>query len=230
MTFISLAAARRVPVQPSAVAEGDHRAVGDPDRDLLQRDARQRSGLTDYYISEQFGRGFAHTFYGLVMYVPAFFLMLMVGWILDHLFLDEADEKEKAKLASAARLKLIVSKVAAGRPRPRGCPPPSKTATIPATAAGAPHPLPLPFPPPRAARRSLAAASVIRKAGWPRRGKTDRTRREAAARGGSAPVCPPACAREVKSQAPAAQAARRPPQPKPLSAPIRSSNSTEGNR
>src|SRR4051812_38614136 len=70
-------------------------------------------GLTDYYISEQFGRGFAHTFYGLVMYVPAFFMVLMVVWILDHLFIDQADEVEKAKLAGAARSKMIVAKSAA---------------------------------------------------------------------------------------------------------------------
>jgi exosortase/archaeosortase family protein len=71
-------------------------------------------GLTDYYISEQFGRGFAHTFYGLVMYVPAFFMVLMVVWMLDHLFIDEADEQEKAKLAGAAKAKMIMNKSAAG--------------------------------------------------------------------------------------------------------------------
>jgi exosortase/archaeosortase family protein len=69
-------------------------------------------GLTDYYISEQFGRGFAHNFYGLGMYVPAFFMVLMVVWILDHLFIDQADELEKARLAGAARSKLIVTKSA----------------------------------------------------------------------------------------------------------------------
>ena len=35
--------------------------------------------------------GFTHQFVGMVMLVPAFFLILMVCWILDHLFIEEVD-------------------------------------------------------------------------------------------------------------------------------------------
>jgi exosortase/archaeosortase family protein len=52
-------------------------------------------GLLDHYVSTQVSEGFAHQFVGLVMVAPAFLLILMVGWILDRLFLDEVAEKEK---------------------------------------------------------------------------------------------------------------------------------------
>ncbi len=66
-------------------------------------------GLIDYYWSQQFAEGFAHTFVGLIMLIPAFFLILLVAWIIDHVFIDEADEEEKARLAKAARAKLVVT-------------------------------------------------------------------------------------------------------------------------
>src|SRR5437764_5652818 len=49
-------------------------------------------GLLDHYISRQLSESFAHQFVGLVMLVPAFFMILLVGWILDHLFVEEVDE------------------------------------------------------------------------------------------------------------------------------------------
>lgn len=49
-------------------------------------------GLLDYYVSHAWSEGFAHQFAGLVMLVPAFFLILLVAWCLDHLFIEEADE------------------------------------------------------------------------------------------------------------------------------------------
>ena len=52
-------------------------------------------GLIDHYWSHEFAEGFAHQFVGLVMLIPAFFLILMVGWILDNLFMDEVDRKTK---------------------------------------------------------------------------------------------------------------------------------------
>jgi exosortase/archaeosortase family protein len=112
-------------------------------------------GLIDYYISQQFATGFAHTFYGLVMYIPAFFLLLLVMWILDNLFVDEADEQEKAKLAGVARSKLIVAghaakaQTAAGaaaaspaisRPVSQAQPPRKPSAAVPTTATVAARP------------------------------------------------------------------------------------------
>src|SRR5205807_9952681 len=54
-------------------------------------------GILDYYWSPQVSEGFAHQFVGLVMLIPAFFLLLLVGWILDHLFLEEVEDKQKLK-------------------------------------------------------------------------------------------------------------------------------------
>ncbi|HXE51492.1 MAG TPA: exosortase/archaeosortase family protein [Tepidisphaeraceae bacterium] len=53
-------------------------------------------GLLDHYVSTQLSESFAHQFVGLVMLIPAFFLILLVGWVLDRLFVDEI-EKEDAK-------------------------------------------------------------------------------------------------------------------------------------
>lgn len=49
-------------------------------------------GLLDYYVSQDVSQGFAHQFSGLIMLIPAFFLLLLVGWILDRLFIEEVDE------------------------------------------------------------------------------------------------------------------------------------------
>jgi exosortase len=49
-------------------------------------------GLLDHYWSHEVSEGFAHQFVGLVMLVPAFFLILLVGWLLDQIFVEEVDE------------------------------------------------------------------------------------------------------------------------------------------
>ena len=51
-------------------------------------------GLLDHYWSEQISEGFAHQFVGLVMLMPAFFLILLVGWMLDQIFVEEVDPSE----------------------------------------------------------------------------------------------------------------------------------------
>lgn len=51
-------------------------------------------GLLDHYVSPQLSESFAHQFVGLVMLVPAFFLILAVGWILDHIFVEEVDDPQ----------------------------------------------------------------------------------------------------------------------------------------
>jgi len=52
-------------------------------------------GLLDHYVSEQLSQSFAHQFVGIIMLIPAFFMILAVGWVLDHLFIEEADDREK---------------------------------------------------------------------------------------------------------------------------------------
>ncbi|MBC8107859.1 MAG: exosortase/archaeosortase family protein [Anaerolineae bacterium] len=50
-------------------------------------------GLLDHYWSPEVSEGFAHQFVGLAMMVPAFFLVLMVGWLLDKIFVEEVAEQ-----------------------------------------------------------------------------------------------------------------------------------------
>jgi exosortase len=52
-------------------------------------------GLLDHYVSQQLSENFAHAFVGLVMMVPAFLMILSVGWILDQAFVQEAAPEEK---------------------------------------------------------------------------------------------------------------------------------------
>ena len=56
-------------------------------------------GLLDHYCSEKWSEGFAHGFVGMVLLMPAFFLILLVCWILDKMFVEELDlpEAEQAK-------------------------------------------------------------------------------------------------------------------------------------
>jgi len=49
------------------------------------------TGLLYRYGGPEWAEGFTHQFVGLVMLVPAFFLILMVCWVLDHLFVEEVD-------------------------------------------------------------------------------------------------------------------------------------------
>lgn len=46
---------------------------------------------------QRWSESFAHMFVGLVLLIPAFFLIMLVGWILDNLFIEEADRKATAK-------------------------------------------------------------------------------------------------------------------------------------
>lgn len=64
-------------------------------------------GLIDHWWGPQWSEGFAHQFVGLVMLIPAFFLILLVGWVLDKMFIDEV-EIDKEKL----RQKLVIRRTA----------------------------------------------------------------------------------------------------------------------
>jgi exosortase len=58
-------------------------------------------GLLDHYVSRQLSESFAHQFVGLVMLVPAFFMILLVGWVLDHVFVEEVDERSSSSASPA---------------------------------------------------------------------------------------------------------------------------------
>jgi exosortase len=55
--------------------------------------------------NREYSEGFAHQFVGIVMLIPAFFLILLVGWILDRIFIEEIDDKQRLIRANAARAK-----------------------------------------------------------------------------------------------------------------------------
>jgi exosortase len=60
-------------------------------------------GLLDRYVSEQLSQSYAHQFVGLVMLVPAFFLILLVGWFLDKIFIEEVEEAEPTTVRAVKR-------------------------------------------------------------------------------------------------------------------------------
>jgi exosortase len=51
-------------------------------------------GMLDYYVSEVWSAGFAHQFAGIVFLLPGFMALLVVVWLLDKMFVDEADLPE----------------------------------------------------------------------------------------------------------------------------------------
>jgi exosortase len=53
-------------------------------------------GLLDHYVSQQLSENFAHQFVGMIMLIPAFLLILLIGWVLDQIFLEEVDRKRIA--------------------------------------------------------------------------------------------------------------------------------------
>jgi exosortase/archaeosortase family protein len=145
-------------------------------------------GLLDRYVSQKLAEGFAHQFVGVVMLVPAFLLILLVCWMLDHLFIDEVDEYERQRLrmsgGRAAEKKIIQiqrpAAVAAG-------------AVAPAAAAAPVAPRPAVVPPPKPTGFPRPAGNV---------GPVARTAPKPVAPGQGPAPKPPAPA-QVKPQAPA---------------------------
>jgi exosortase/archaeosortase family protein len=60
-------------------------------------------GLLDHYVSQQLSENFAHQFVGMIMLIPAFLLILLVGWVLDQIFLEEVDRKYIAAAPNVIR-------------------------------------------------------------------------------------------------------------------------------
>ena len=74
-------------------------------------------GLLDHYWSREWSQGFAHQFAGMVMLIPAFFLLLLIGWILDKTFIEVvavADDGGTGVAEAAAKLEAAAA--AAGTP------------------------------------------------------------------------------------------------------------------
>lgn len=63
-------------------------------------------GVLDRYVSHEVSQGFAHKFVGLIMVIPGFFIILLVGWVMDKVFIEEVDP-EKLKLSRKGGRKLV---------------------------------------------------------------------------------------------------------------------------
>jgi exosortase len=88
-------------------------------------------GLLDFYVSHEASMGFVHMFVGLIMLIPGFFLILLVGWIMEKLFIEEVDREKLAK-ARAGRNKRVIVEVP--RKKELGDGPTPDSALVPATA------------------------------------------------------------------------------------------------
>lgn len=119
----------------------------------------------DRLAGPQWSENFAHQFVGVVMLIPAFFLILGVAWALDQIFVEEADDKPKFNRAPAARAtekKVIV--VANKAVVPAVATPATVAALAPAVkphaAAAAPAVKPQPTVKPVAKPQPVAAPAV----------------------------------------------------------------------
>ena len=85
-------------------------------------------GLLDHYVSPKLSQGFAHQFVGLVMLIPGFFLILLLCWVLDHVFIDVVDDEERAKQSRVNPRRMWRSAAPPSRspPSPEGPPRPPK--------------------------------------------------------------------------------------------------------
>jgi len=77
-------------------------------------------GLLDHYVSTGWSEGFAHSFAGVVMLIPALFLILLVAYILDNLFIEAVDDKQALRNNVLRRAGgAIAAPEAAGPQRPQ---------------------------------------------------------------------------------------------------------------
>ncbi|HET6247170.1 MAG TPA: exosortase/archaeosortase family protein [Tepidisphaeraceae bacterium] len=87
-------------------------------------------GILAHYASLEWAEGAAHGFVGLVMMIPAFFLILLVGWVLENMFIEEVDDKKALRDKSRAN-----SSNASGGGRPT-----SRSAAAATPASSTPRP------------------------------------------------------------------------------------------
>jgi exosortase len=129
-------------------------------------------GLLDRYVSHSLSENFAHQFVGLIMLIPAFLLILLVGWILDQIFVEQIDRRVVA-IAPKVITRSAPSVAAALAPKtaPRSLASLRAGQSVPApktpAAAAAPKPLgvgaPKPASAPVAQKTAPALASAISK-------------------------------------------------------------------
>jgi exosortase len=91
-------------------------------------------GLLDHYVSQKLSESFAHQFVGMIMLIPAFFMILLVGVLLDQVFIEEVDDQPGPSPLTPAR-SAVATTVAAPLVTPKIAAPPARPAAIPATPA-----------------------------------------------------------------------------------------------
>lgn len=110
-------------------------------------------GLFDGYVSHQWSESFAHGFLGLAMMIPAFFLILLVGWVLQNILIEEVEKKTIRAPQTANRAGIATGARTASTIVRRGDPPRSATEGVRTTAA-------VPSTRPAPTRRPAAVAPV----------------------------------------------------------------------
>jgi len=100
-------------------------------------------GLLDHYVSQQLSEDFAHQFVGMIMLIPAFLLILLVGWMLDQIFVEQVEHADVAPAPKLIRRSTPSAPVAIGKPLPRTAAlASSQTMLVPAKPQAAPVPKP----------------------------------------------------------------------------------------
>ena len=100
-------------------------------------------GLLDHYVSQKLSESFAHQFVGVIMLIPAFFLLLLVAWVLENLFIEEVDKRKLAPAVAGPAAKSVAPKPAPSRAvapatTPAASPAPAPAMAKPAAPAMAP--------------------------------------------------------------------------------------------
>jgi exosortase len=132
-------------------------------------------GLLDHYVSQQLSENFAHQFVGMIMLIPAFLLILLIGWLLDRIFVEEADQRREAPRMIRRAVAVAPVMVA---PRPASV----LRSTAPPRTTRAVNTMPTPM---------AAAAPAIRSAPAKSKSAQSSPVSPAAAKGNPAPATPP---------------------------------------
>ncbi|MBC7783404.1 MAG: exosortase/archaeosortase family protein [Burkholderiales bacterium] len=59
-------------------------------------------GILDLWLGREWSEGFAHKFAGMVLMLPAFLMIMLVCWIVDHIFIEEAELPARPPASSPA--------------------------------------------------------------------------------------------------------------------------------
>ncbi|MFT3788575.1 MAG: exosortase/archaeosortase family protein [Tepidisphaeraceae bacterium] len=60
-------------------------------------------GLLDRYVSQSLSEGFTHLFVGVFFLIPGFILIMSLFWLLDLLFIEEADDEDETPSTKPAK-------------------------------------------------------------------------------------------------------------------------------